>query len=233
MRPCPSCRTSLRVFRTGGVELDACPGCRGLWFDGGELGPIVTPRAIRDLLASARGRPGRCKGCGRRLENVSACPDCKAAAPACPECGLAPLSLGTVRGVELDVCPRCSGIWLDQGELVQLAGEQGRVASLLQAALAAGAIEESPSRTVCNDCRRELRRSHAFEDSGGRFYCGSCAPTGSAPVVAELTPPDHEDEDEEEEGWRVGNGSRRSAGWGGAGHAEGLDVLSLLRTLFR
>jgi hypothetical protein len=44
----------------------------------------------------------------------------------CPKCG-APLVAVHYRGVELDKCSHCQGIWLDYGELEQvIAEEQGQ-----------------------------------------------------------------------------------------------------------
>ena len=48
----------------------------------------------------------------------------------CPKCG-APLLAVKFQGVELDKCSRCQGVWLDCGELEQLAGgETGFLVSL-------------------------------------------------------------------------------------------------------
>lgn len=35
----------------------------------------------------------------------------------CPRCGDADLMMSDRQGVEIDVCPRCRGVWLDRGEL--------------------------------------------------------------------------------------------------------------------
>ena len=40
----------------------------------------------------------------------------------CPKCG-SPLHEGTFRGVRIDRCSVCGGVWLDAGELEKLAGE--------------------------------------------------------------------------------------------------------------
>ncbi len=40
----------------------------------------------------------------------------------CPKCG-APLVAVPYRGIELDKCSRCQGVWLDFGELEQVAAE--------------------------------------------------------------------------------------------------------------
>ena len=39
--PCPVCRTELVPAERQGIEIDSCPGCRGVWLDRGELDKIV------------------------------------------------------------------------------------------------------------------------------------------------------------------------------------------------
>ncbi len=43
----------------------------------------------------------------------------------CPKCG-APLVMIAFRGVELDKCSRCQGVWFDFGELDQVVAEEKR-----------------------------------------------------------------------------------------------------------
>ena len=38
---CPRCNSILVVSNTQGVEIDHCPGCRGVWLDRGELEKII------------------------------------------------------------------------------------------------------------------------------------------------------------------------------------------------
>lgn len=38
---CPVCRTGLSMTDRGGVEIDFCPTCRGVWLDRGELDKII------------------------------------------------------------------------------------------------------------------------------------------------------------------------------------------------
>lgn len=58
--------------------------------------------------------PGPMPSAGR-AQKVRPCPDC-----------LVPLRAVRRLGVEIDVCPRCQGVWLDRGELERLL-EQGRL----------------------------------------------------------------------------------------------------------
>lgn len=41
----------------------------------------------------------------------------------CPLCLDSPLDPTFVRGVEVDVCPRCRGMWLDRGEIDRFLAE--------------------------------------------------------------------------------------------------------------
>ncbi len=38
----------------------------------------------------------------------------------CPLCLDSPLEPKFIRGIEVDICPRCRGIWLDRGEIDRL-----------------------------------------------------------------------------------------------------------------
>lgn len=38
---CPACESDLRMSERSGVEIDYCPGCRGVWLDRGELDKII------------------------------------------------------------------------------------------------------------------------------------------------------------------------------------------------
>jgi Zn-finger nucleic acid-binding protein len=38
---CPKCNIDLNITITSGVEIDFCPGCRGVWLDRGELEKII------------------------------------------------------------------------------------------------------------------------------------------------------------------------------------------------
>jgi len=38
---CPNCNVSLVISDRGGVEIDYCPDCRGVWLDRGELDKII------------------------------------------------------------------------------------------------------------------------------------------------------------------------------------------------
>lgn len=70
---CPVCRTGLALSDRGGVEIDYCPSCRGVWLDRGELDKIIertgsSPSAYgSDLRESRRGKESGLAGLASSL----------------------------------------------------------------------------------------------------------------------------------------------------------------------
>lgn len=94
-----------------GLTIDACPSCRGIWLDPGELEAIARAYAAH-------------------LSRIPEGPDAMTAALAmakeagtpltrCPRCGEDNVrqEWGMASQVLLDHCPHGHGIWLDKGEL--------------------------------------------------------------------------------------------------------------------
>ncbi len=106
---CPVCREPLIVAEREGIELDACPWCRGLWFDGGELA----------LLAEKLGRPlPTAEGAlepAQSSEKARSCPRC--------DKGMDKVFVGVAPRVLVDRCPAGHGLWFDHGELGSLVGQ--------------------------------------------------------------------------------------------------------------
>lgn len=48
-RRCPRCRTAMDRPHVGGIAVDVCRGCRGIWFDHGELRKITEIHRTRGL----------------------------------------------------------------------------------------------------------------------------------------------------------------------------------------
>ncbi len=63
-RLCPVDSTQLRRIERSGVSVDACPSCRGIWLDRGELEKIVErePAADDDFEREIGGDRGRDRG---------------------------------------------------------------------------------------------------------------------------------------------------------------------------
>lgn len=85
----------------GGIELDHCISCRGLWFDRDEL----------DLLGELTGADLHgleiLPGAGARRTRL------------CPRCD-EPLEEIVIGGLRIDRCPDGDGLWFDRGELGSL-----------------------------------------------------------------------------------------------------------------
>ena len=60
-RTCPVDATELRRLERSGVQVDACPTCRGLWLDRGELDKILEQESagMEDFEREIRGGSGR------------------------------------------------------------------------------------------------------------------------------------------------------------------------------
>lgn len=113
MRQCPVCPSAMNSFDHEGVTLDLCSGCKGLWFDPGELRRVVGD--LFELMA-----PGAVLGEGA---SRGSCPACSAA--------LSERALKGGGSLRIDACQRCEGVFLDAGELQamrQLASRQRRAA---------------------------------------------------------------------------------------------------------
>jgi hypothetical protein len=99
---CPECQKEMVILEYRNIELDFCPACAGCWLDQGELGLILSGQM--DLpedwyLTGNRKSKRRCPRCGGKMK-----------------AGILP---GTK--VEVDVCDRKHGFWLDKGELQEIA----------------------------------------------------------------------------------------------------------------
>lgn len=96
---CPRCRGALHDTRRRGLPVETCKDCGGTWFDAGEL-TVVLGVARRLKLSE-----------GQRTElSCIKCPNAKLVELAYPR-----------TEVLVDSCPDCRAIWLDGGELEQLA----------------------------------------------------------------------------------------------------------------
>lgn len=94
------------------LEIDTCPECLGLWFDGEEMklffeSPNVYKVVLtEDALANAAMAPARHKvEVNKRM---------------CPACSERPLFASTLGKTQVDYCLSCHGIWFDSRELEEL-----------------------------------------------------------------------------------------------------------------
>ena len=153
---CPACET-VSMLKCGSfdveVVIDRCPDCHGLWFDAGELRQVLKSEGMKSRFMAA-------------ASSEVQTPSAEQAARQCPRCdrALQPLELG---GVTVDVCVGCSGVWLDEGELLKLVGaeRQGQlaeddsaVAYELREGLASGALTPSLLRQLLDALKDWMNR---------------------------------------------------------------------------
>ena len=100
-RKCPRCNIDMQLLNVREIELDVCPKCMGIWFDSSELDKILGAEKSFEEMAYLSKPLG---------ENI----DC----PSCNE----KMEYSTVQGTTIDFCRKCEGVWLDAGELTELAG---------------------------------------------------------------------------------------------------------------
>jgi Zn-finger nucleic acid-binding protein len=118
---CPQCENVLVTLEFDRIEIDYCPGCRGIWLDSGELGLLLERDEERNILFNAPGSV-RCK------ERKRKCPICSGGMKKVLVCG---------SDVLLDECAG-HGLWFDNGELKKILGagcadsrEEDRLGSLV------------------------------------------------------------------------------------------------------
>jgi len=111
---CPACKKSLREKSVGEFTVDMCfGGCGGIWFDATEL-ERVSARAAAAL--HTVWQPTH--------RNVRATdPDAPRACPRCPDQPLDRKWFSDAQQVEIDQCPKCGGLWLDDGEFTSIYDE--------------------------------------------------------------------------------------------------------------
>jgi Zn-finger nucleic acid-binding protein len=119
-----------------------CPSCAGLWLDGDSL-TAVSP-ALASLAVHGSDLP----------------PAPERRAVTCPRCGV-PARMAVMRGVALDVCASCTGVWLDAGEYEVITK-------------ADAAPEPAVGGTIrCARCGVETPRTASYASERG-FVCNAC-----------------------------------------------------------
>ena len=109
---CPVCKCDMIVVEYHNIELDYCTGCKGVWFDSGELELLLESHGlekaklfldnIRDsseAISSEKKR--KCPICGHKMKKTT---------------------IGEQPKLLIDVCTKEHGLWFDGGEVIQLIG---------------------------------------------------------------------------------------------------------------
>jgi Zn-finger nucleic acid-binding protein len=131
---CPACKGPLRQKSAGGMTLDVCyGGCGGIWFDQSEL-ERTDPRASISLHTVWRDPNAKVSLTEPRL------------CPRCPNQVLERKTFSDFVRVEVDQCPSCAGLWLDEGEFTRVYKSSGNPAMPLWAASIANVAAHPDAR---------------------------------------------------------------------------------------
>lgn len=162
---CPRCPdVALETISVGGLPLDQCRKCEGVWFDATEL---------REVLDD-----GRDVALGTKLEKSLEAEVTRDEEPgahhlACPRCDgmLKRYHYGYSSGVPVDGCEAGCGVWLDDGELETIFGYAVKAAEELDPETA----KEISARLDALAMKRAERESRfvdslvTLDDSPGPF----------------------------------------------------------------
>lgn len=121
---CPFCeqRRPLQVFpRYEAISHDPlrfCPACYGFWAQGDALVNGAADGDDEHPALHAALAPRRCRACLGFLDDSEACRKCGQRLPLlrCPSCG-EQMQRTRQKGIAVDMCAPCRGIWFDVGEL--------------------------------------------------------------------------------------------------------------------
>lgn len=106
---CPRCQSKVETRSTGGVEIDECSSCQGIWLTADELRRLKdeTDKDLAWMDFELWKHPERFRVDSKRIQ--------------CPTCATALVAIDyDDTGVEVDFCTECRGVWLDGGELEKI-----------------------------------------------------------------------------------------------------------------
>ncbi len=111
---CPACPGQLTPITAGSIEVDVCKGgCGGVWFDDREIKKFDEEHEV------AADRIFECEKSAQAAPVEGALRNC----PKCEEEVLCSRFYDLGNRVQVDQCLKCSGIWLDVGELAAIRGQ--------------------------------------------------------------------------------------------------------------
>jgi len=107
---CPVCKYNMIVVEYHNIELDYCTGCKGVWFDSGELELLLKSHGLEEATMF--------------LDNILDSPEATSSEKKrkCPICGhkMKKTTIGEQPQILIDVCGEEHGLWFDGGEVGQL-----------------------------------------------------------------------------------------------------------------
>ncbi len=90
----------------------------------------------------------------------------------CPKCKTVDLKVQNYEGIEIDKCPKCKGIWLDEGELKPIVDTKEQsfshefIKESIENAFAGIPMEERKNQIPCPKCGKDMRPVNYNYSSG-------------------------------------------------------------------
>lgn len=111
---CPRTNTELKEITIQGIQIDVSEACGGVWFDKFELQNFDESHEVGgdELIQYLE-----------QFEDLSTELSQKINCPRCEHIPLQRHYFSVKKGVEIDECPQCGGVWLDPGELKRIREE--------------------------------------------------------------------------------------------------------------
>ena len=162
MKKCPRCDHALTETDYGGIRVDGCHGCGGVWFDGHEL-TVATQQSAGLHHLEQQFAPGTSD---QRRQQMS-CPNCPVE--------LVAFQFPHSPGITLDGCPQCKGIWVDDGELTAIADRLSKA----QTEAARRPAPAAAPRPATTDARAKARQALSFLKNVQCTGCQQLNPEGS------------------------------------------------------
>lgn len=100
---CPRCKEKMATSTCDGIDTNTCLYCNGVW---------LNSKSLETLLKKEHHSPSKIEIQKSFAEQYD-----KNSNRNCPECKDEKLYQIHTHGVELDLCPECSGLFFDEGEL--------------------------------------------------------------------------------------------------------------------
>lgn len=104
---CPVCRQGALIVEYKNIELDYCPNCQGVWFDGGELELLLEIAGLGDYDKYLDGMINAAEA--KTAEKKRKCPVCRRK--------MKKTYVDEGKTIMVDVCSHGHGIWFDKGEV--------------------------------------------------------------------------------------------------------------------
>jgi Zn-finger nucleic acid-binding protein len=107
---CPVCKSAMVIVEYSDIELDYCTGCKGVWFDSGELELLLEAAEVEDyrvFLDEIIDKPEAATG-----EKKRKCPICNVK--------MRKACIDDDNQVLIDICRYEHGIWFDNQEVQHL-----------------------------------------------------------------------------------------------------------------